>query len=312
MITRETEDPGRAYGRGEPCISTCNQILFHVTCNLSTHVCECLKDYPVNVNNKNCRKAVRNGGKCEFTEECSYFDKNTVCTNDGLCQCSEGYDIKSEDNKKENVCSAVDSPMHLRIGAATYEFLNNADLTTLLSLIISLFLLIFLFCFVIKLFNKARFSDGSERCYSRASVPPVILTGHETIAASRNSSARSCHEYLPPSRRASYSLLAPPPSNLVSRRPSMSSIRSQSSLRSYSSFRSQSSFRNYRPGIGVREPFRRTTSSPVDSMQQIVSNSSFNTEQPFRQNHFNTNLRNKSETCIIHDSCGINPSVPNH
>ncbi|CAG2181343.1 unnamed protein product, partial [Oppiella nova] len=91
----ETEDPGRAYGRGvgffvgEPCVSTCNQILFHVTCNLSTHVCECLKEYPVNVNNKNCRKALYIGERCEFTEECSYFDKNTVCSSDGYCQCSE-------------------------------------------------------------------------------------------------------------------------------------------------------------------------------------------------------------------------------
>ncbi len=47
-----------------------------------------------------------------------------------------------------------DSPMHLRIGAATYEFLNNADLTTLLSLITSVVMLLFLFCFVIRLFNK--------------------------------------------------------------------------------------------------------------------------------------------------------------
>ena len=47
-----------------------------------------------------------------------------------------------------------ESPMHLRIGTATYEFLNNADLTTLISLISSVVLLVFLFCFVIKLFNK--------------------------------------------------------------------------------------------------------------------------------------------------------------
>ncbi len=47
-----------------------------------------------------------------------------------------------------------DYPIHLRIGAATYEFFNNADLTTLLSLITSLVMLMFLFCFVIRLFNK--------------------------------------------------------------------------------------------------------------------------------------------------------------
>ncbi|XP_054162399.1 uncharacterized protein LOC128960353 [Oppia nitens] len=311
----ETEDPGRAYGRGvgffvgEPCESTCNQILFHVFCNLTTHLCECLSDYPVNVDNKICRKAVSLGDNCEASEECSYLVTNAVCGVDAKCQCNQGFNVKSSD-KMGTACVAGESPMHLRIGSATYEFINNADVTTLLSLITSLFMLIFLLCFVIKLFNKARFNGADDRCYSRSSaVPPVILTGHlQQTTPSRDSSI--INDF--PSRRASYTLLAPPPSNLASRRPSMSSIRSQSSLRSYSSYRSQSSYRNnYRPGNGFRESVRRTTSSPIDSMQQIVSNSAFNS-QSYRQNHFTPNLRNKSETCIIHDSSGINPSVPNH
>lgn len=39
---------------GEPCVTTCNQILFHVWCNLTSRTCQCLPDYPVNVDNKVC------------------------------------------------------------------------------------------------------------------------------------------------------------------------------------------------------------------------------------------------------------------
>lgn len=57
-----TEDPGSVFGKGvafflgEPCENICNQILFHVWCNLTTHRCECLPEYPVNVDNKYCLK----------------------------------------------------------------------------------------------------------------------------------------------------------------------------------------------------------------------------------------------------------------
>ena len=96
--------------------------------------------------------------------------------------------------------------------------------------------------------------------------------------------------------------------SIASRRPSLSSIRSQSSLRSYSSLRSQSSFRNYRPTINVRDSFRRTTSSPLDSMQQIMSNSSF-IGQPIAQNHCAQGLRNKRVRILFVISHTINKIV---
>ncbi len=61
--------------------------------------------------------------------------------------------------------------------------------------------------------NRVRYNDDHDRCYARA-VPPVILNGLDS-APSHGSSTRSVvNEFMPPSRRASYSLLAPPPSNL--------------------------------------------------------------------------------------------------
>lgn len=62
FIHGETEEPAPIYGKGiafwlgEHCENTCNRILFHVWCNSTTHRCECLQEYPVNVENKYCLK----------------------------------------------------------------------------------------------------------------------------------------------------------------------------------------------------------------------------------------------------------------
>src|SRR6218665_1232873 len=58
------EDPGSVFGKGvafflgEPCDSTCNRILFNVFCNQTTRRCECLPEFPVNVDNKYCVKGL--------------------------------------------------------------------------------------------------------------------------------------------------------------------------------------------------------------------------------------------------------------
>ncbi|KFM79791.1 hypothetical protein X975_18882, partial [Stegodyphus mimosarum] len=96
-----------------------------------------------------------------------------------------------------------------------------------------------------------------------AGSPPTMMsafTGSHVLDSRRPSrSSGGSTDYLPVSRRASYSMLAPP-SSLGSRRPSSTSVRSQLS------FRTQSSFRGYRYS---REPVRRTLSSPADSSQNF-------------------------------------------
>lgn len=51
MITK-----GMGYYLGEPCNKQCNAILFHIYCNTTSHRCECLPEYPVNLDNRICIK----------------------------------------------------------------------------------------------------------------------------------------------------------------------------------------------------------------------------------------------------------------
>ncbi|XP_042913374.1 uncharacterized protein, partial [Parasteatoda tepidariorum] len=117
-------------------------------------------------------------------------------------------------------------------------------------------------CFVLRLFSKARFNRPADRMASAGSPPTMMsaFTGSHVLDSRRCSrSSAGSTDYMPVSRRASYSMLAPP-SSLGSRRPS------SSSMRSGLSFRTNSSFRGYRTS---REPVRRPASSPADSSIQF-------------------------------------------
>ncbi|XP_022250352.1 uncharacterized protein LOC111083023 [Limulus polyphemus] len=116
-----------------------------------------------------------------------------------------------------------------------------------------------LFCLVLRLFSRARFGRNRAR-FGNAAAPSVVLTGMEvplSVPHSRRPSrCSSCNEQLPRSRRASYSMLAPP----------MSSGSRRASSVSQASVRSQvTSFHSQTPLESNRDPVRRTFSSPVDA-----------------------------------------------
>lgn len=135
------EDPASVFGKGvafflgEPCETTCNKILFHVWCNMTTHRCECLPQYPVNVDNKYCikgediftshdarqmfkcvhRPASRIDEPCEYQEACRYNDGNSQCSESGVCKCSDGFNPKFEESRSGLQC--LPSEYHLCLRA---------------------------------------------------------------------------------------------------------------------------------------------------------------------------------------------------
>ncbi|CAL1264775.1 unnamed protein product [Larinioides sclopetarius] len=259
----ENESVKSAFGRGvgfyigEPCESTCNSILFHVYCNKSSGRCECHDQYPVNIENKVCVKASHLGERCEYDEACAFNDDHTACVS-GKCDCADGFRA-AQHLKGQSLCLPGKSPLGLN--GSTVTFLENNYLMTTVSAVAGLVIFTALLCLVLRLFSKARFSRPADRMASAGSPPTMMsaFTGSHVLDSRRASrSSMSSTDYMPVSRRASYSMLAPP-SSLGSRRASSTSVRSGLS------YRTNSSFRGYR----YREPVRRALSSPADSSQNF-------------------------------------------
>ncbi|XP_022238482.1 uncharacterized protein LOC106456974 isoform X2 [Limulus polyphemus] len=200
------------------------------------------------------RDAARLWESCKYNKSCFFYDEHAVCNEDGECRCDEGF--RSYKAAGEEIC-IVDQKRGI---------FENSDITTVIMVVAGLMIGTALFCLVLRLFSRARFGRNRER-FGNAAAPSVVLTEMEepgSVPHSRRPSrCSSSNEYLPSSRRASYSMLAPPAS-AGSRRSSSGSVRSQSSVRSHaSSLRSQSSLRSYRGGR--RDSVKRTRSSPIEA-----------------------------------------------
>ncbi|XP_076304985.1 uncharacterized protein LOC143222399 [Tachypleus tridentatus] len=252
----EKEGSHSAYGRGiafhigEPCKDTCNDILYQIYCNTTSNRCECKQEYPVNVNNKDCVKAVKLWKSCKYSESCTFYDENAICNEDGECRCEEGF--------RNHIVDGGELCIHDR----TSGLLENSDVITVIMVVSGVMIGTALFCLVLRLFSRARFGRNRAR-FGNAAAPSVVLTGIEvplSVPHSRRPSRCSgCNEQLSRSRRASYSMLAPPMSS-GSRRASSVSMRSQASVRSH-----VSSFHSQTLSESNRDPVRRTFSSPVDA-----------------------------------------------
>lgn len=316
---KRDEDPGSVFGKGvafflgEPCENICNQILFHVWCNLTTHRCECLPEYPVNVDNKYCLKSSRIDEQCEFTESCKYLNRFSECEN-GICKCSQGYFPKI-DESRDIECVAYDSPFHIRIGSTTFDFINNMEFITMFSLTLSFILIIVLFYLVIKLINKNNQMAKSEQCDRIPPPPPVILCEQQYYPSLESSP----HSYrnLSLSEKAKFPFIPVLPfSNLGSRRQSFSSLQSQSSIKSCSSMRSQSSFRNYRSSMGHcqqhpkhrHHDFYRKASSPFDGFHRQHATIN-NNDQSFIPNHIPNNVSSHMRTKCSNSRCGSGSKI---
>lgn len=57
-------------------------------------ICRCKPEFPVNVSPHNCRKARQYGEKCSYSEECTYYDPNSYCTQlpyRSTCECHDEF-----------------------------------------------------------------------------------------------------------------------------------------------------------------------------------------------------------------------------
>lgn len=223
---------------GDPCNQTCSRVLYHVFCNVTSRRCECREEYPVNINNRQCVKASPLGGPCDHDEACAFSVAHSSCQK-SECRCLDGHEPDVHASK----C----------VPTRGVAILENAELTTMVSVIVALMLFTALFCLVLRLFSKARFgSSGRDRMGDAASPGPTTVLssvdgsldapnkGAPPAPGSRRTSRNSV-DYAA-SRRASYGMLAPPgdSSQGCSRRASGSSVRSQASHRSAASERSGS------------------------------------------------------------------------
>nr|XP_037279988.1 uncharacterized protein LOC119172953 [Rhipicephalus microplus] len=143
---------------GDPCNQTCSSVLYHVFCNVTSRRCECRPEYPVNIENRQCVKASSLGGHCDYDEACAFSVAHSSCQSNE-CRCLDGHEPDAHATK----CTP----------ARGVAILENAELTTTVSVIVALMVFTALFCLVLRLFSKARFgTSGRDRMGDAASPPP--------------------------------------------------------------------------------------------------------------------------------------------
>lgn len=292
---------------GDPCNQTCSRVLYHVFCNVTSRRCECRPEYPVNIRNRQCVKASPLDSACEYDEACSFAVTLSFCDKGG-CRCRDGHEPEAHGTR----C----------VPTRGVAILDNAELTTMVSVIVALMVFTALFCLVLRLFSKARFgSSGRDRMGDAASPSPgpTVLSAVDGKLASSSSDvlaqgassrrpSRGSVDYgggqATASRRASYGMLAPPAGDSAgcSRRASGSSLRSQTSQRSVASTRGSSVSKSGGGGDGAtssgsnarnHDPVRSTSSSPLDGNGAAASGRQ---EQPITRTlrlHLSQDMRDK-------------------
>ncbi|XP_054926808.2 uncharacterized protein [Dermacentor andersoni] len=142
---------------GDPCIQTCSSVLHHVFCNHTSRRCECRREHPVNINNRQCVKASSLGSHCAYHEVCVYSVAHSSCQS-SKCRCVDGHEPDAESKK----CTPKRAP----------AVLDGTELTTMVSVIVALLLFMALFCLVLRLFSKSRFGPSSGDRMADAGSPP--------------------------------------------------------------------------------------------------------------------------------------------
>ncbi|XP_070393203.1 uncharacterized protein [Dermacentor albipictus] len=157
---RETENEGVGIRHrttsvgfyiGDPCIQTCSSVLHHVFCNHTSRRCECRREHPVNINNRQCVKASALGSHCAYHEVCVYSVAHSSCQS-SKCRCIDGHEPDAESIK----CTPKRAP----------AILDGTELTTMVSVIVALLLFMALFCLVLRLFSNG------DRTADAGSPPP--------------------------------------------------------------------------------------------------------------------------------------------
>lgn len=79
---------------GQPCnrlIRLC--LALNSYCD-ENNICRCKPDYPVNISLHSCRQGRSYSEKCDYTEECFYYDPNSYCSQlpyRSTCECHSGF-----------------------------------------------------------------------------------------------------------------------------------------------------------------------------------------------------------------------------
>ncbi|XP_037573379.1 uncharacterized protein LOC119455913 [Dermacentor silvarum] len=151
---------------GDPCNQTCSNVLYHVFCNLTSRRCECRLEYPVNVNNRQCVKASSLGGHCDHDEACAYSVAHSSCQ-ENECRCIDGHAADSQSTK----CTP----------SRGVAILESTELTTIVSVAVSLMLFTALFCLVLRFCRKARSraSDRNRTGEATSQSPDAVVVGSE-------------------------------------------------------------------------------------------------------------------------------------
>lgn len=95
---------------GQPCKKLLQGVIKiclarHSYCD-ENDICRCEPGYPVNISFSSCRKGRKYAEKCEFTEECYYYDPNSYCSQlpyRSTCECHNGFLY----NESKKICIKV-------------------------------------------------------------------------------------------------------------------------------------------------------------------------------------------------------------
>ncbi|XP_050034116.2 uncharacterized protein [Dermacentor andersoni] len=176
---------------GDPCNQTCSSVLYHVFCNLTSRRCECRLEYPVNVNNRQCVKASSLGSHCDHDEACAYSVPHSSCQ-ENECRCIDGHAADSQSTK----CTP----------SRGVAILESTELTTIVSVVVSLMLFTALFCLVFRFCRKARCRppDRNRTGEATSQSPDAVVVGSEEASLGKSGEPAAAKE-VPGSLRSSRS-----------------------------------------------------------------------------------------------------------
>jgi len=163
-------DSNRGFHIGDTCLDGCSNVIGNSYCNTTTNTCECLRTHPINIEGVDCVQSKNLYESCTYNQQCISRNPKSFCqelpSKQTQCSCRKGYSAqKSHD---------IYADLRYECGIDSLGPLAETTVPAIVGLFIGLTILLFLFCFMFKLFTQSRWARA--RAYADAGQPPPTIT----------------------------------------------------------------------------------------------------------------------------------------
>merc|ERR1712223_1381674 len=160
----------RGFHIGDICVDGCSSVIGNSYCNTTTNTCQCLRTHPINIDGVNCVQPKNLYESCTYNQQCSSRNEKSFCqelpSEQTQCSCRKGYSPqKSHD---------IYATLRYECVIDSAGPLAETTVPAIVGLFIGLTILLFLFCFMFKLFTQSRWARA--RAYADAGQPPPTIT----------------------------------------------------------------------------------------------------------------------------------------